>query len=62
MLGIGLGFFPGRLIGGTAEWKMIVTTASVLIALQRLGRSGCGLWSYPAVKASRINLIDLRCE
>jgi putative ABC transport system permease protein len=63
LLGIGFGFFLAWLIARTAEWKTIVTTASVVIAFGVSVIVGMVFGIYPAVKASRINPIDaLRYE
>jgi putative ABC transport system permease protein len=63
LLGIGFGFFLAWLIARTAEWKTIVTTASVVIAFGVSVFVGIVFGIYPAVKASRINPIDaLRYE
>jgi putative ABC transport system permease protein len=63
LLGIGFGFFLAWLIARTAEWKTIVTSASVVIAFGVSVIVGVVFGIYPAVKASRINPIDaLRYE
>jgi putative ABC transport system permease protein len=63
LLGIAFGFFLAWLIARTAEWKTIVTTASVIIAFGVSVLVGVVFGIYPAVKASRINPIDaLRYE
>ena len=63
LLGIAFGFFLAWLIARTAEWKTIVTTASVVIAFGVSVFVGVVFGIYPAVKASRINPIDaLRYE
>jgi putative ABC transport system permease protein len=63
LLGIGFGFFLAWLIARTAEWKTIVTTASVVIAFGVSVAVGVLFGIYPAVKASKINPIDaLRYE
>ncbi|MBC7928342.1 MAG: ABC transporter permease [Bryobacteraceae bacterium] len=63
VLGIGFGFFLSWLIAQTAEWKTIVTTASVVIAFGVSVFVGIVFGIYPAYKASRINPIDaLRYE
>jgi putative ABC transport system permease protein len=62
-LGIGFGFALSWLIATTAEWKTIVTTASVAIAFGVSVIVGVVFGIYPAMKASRINPIDaLRYE
>jgi len=63
LMGIGFGFFLAWLIAQTAEWKTIVTTASVVIAFGVSVAVGVIFGIYPAMKASRINPIDaLRYE
>ncbi len=63
LLGIAFGFFLAWLIARTAEWKTIVTSASVVIAFGVSVAVGVIFGIYPAVKASRINPIDaLRYE
>ena len=63
LLGIAFGFFLAWLIARTAEWKTIVTSASVVIAFGVSVAVGMIFGIYPAVKASRINPIDaLRYE
>ncbi len=63
ILGIGFGFVLAWLISRTAEWKTIVTTASVVIAFSVSVGVGVVFGIYPAVKASRINPIEaLRYE
>ncbi len=63
LLGIAFGFFLAWLIAQTAEWKTIVTTASVIIAFGVSVVVGIVFGIYPAVKASQINPIDaLRYE
>ncbi len=63
LLGIAFGFFLAWLIARTAEWKTIVTSASVIIAFGVSVLVGVVFGIYPAVKASRINPIDaLRYE
>jgi putative ABC transport system permease protein len=63
LLGIAFGYFLAELIARTAEWKTIVTTASVVIAFGVSVVVGVVFGIYPAVKASRINPIDaLRYE
>ena len=63
LMGIAFGFFLAWLIAQTAEWKTIVTDASVVIAFGVSVAVGVIFGIYPAVKASRINPIDaLRYE
>ena len=63
LMGIAFGFFLAWLIARTAEWKTIVTTASVVIAFGVSVFVGVVFGIYPAVKASHINPIDaLRYE
>lgn len=63
ILGIVFGFFLSWLIAQTAEWKTIVTTASVVIAFGVSVLVGVVFGIYPAFKASRIDPIDaLRYE
>ena len=63
LLGIAFGFFLAWLIARTAEWKTIVTSASVVIAFGVSVAVGVIFGIYPAMKASRINPIDaLRYE
>jgi len=58
MLGIGFGFFLAWLIARTAEWKTIVTTASVVIAFGVSVLVGVVFGIYPAKKASEISPIE----
>jgi putative ABC transport system permease protein len=63
ILGVAFGFFLAWLIARTADWKTIVTTASVVVAFGVSVVVGILFGAYPALKASRINPIDaLRYE
>ncbi len=63
ILGIVFGYFLSWLIARTAEWKTIVTTASIIIAFGVSVAVGMIFGIYPAVKASRIDPIEaLRYE
>jgi putative ABC transport system permease protein len=63
VLGVMFGFVLAWLISTTAEWKTIVTTASVVIAFGVSVAVGVVFGIYPAMKASRINPIEaLRYE
>ncbi len=63
LLGIIFGFGLSWLIARTAEWKTIVTPASVIIAFGVSAVVGVVFGIYPAVKASRIDPIEaLRYE
>ncbi len=63
LLGVGCGFLLAWLITRTAEWKTIVTPASVGIAFGVSVAVGVLFGIYPAMKASRVNPIEaLRYE
>ena len=63
LLGIAFGFGLSWLIANAAEWKTIVSTASVIIAFGVSVAVGVIFGIYPAMKASKINPIDaLRYE
>jgi putative ABC transport system permease protein len=63
VLGVAFGFFLAWLIARTADWKTIVTTASVIVAFGVSVAVGVIFGAYPALKASRINPIEaLRYE
>ncbi|MDX2150783.1 MAG: ABC transporter permease [Bryobacteraceae bacterium] len=63
ILGIVCGFFLSWLISRAAEWKTIVTPASVFVAFGVSVFVGVAFGIYPAMKASRIDPIEaLRYE
>jgi putative ABC transport system permease protein len=63
IVGIGFGLTLSWLIARTAEWKTIVTPASVIIAFSVSVAVGVVFGIYPAMKASRIDPIEaLRYE
>jgi putative ABC transport system permease protein len=63
VLGIAFGMALSWLIARTAEWKTIVTPASVVIAFSVSVAVGLVFGIYPALKASRIDPIEaLRYE
>jgi putative ABC transport system permease protein len=58
LVGIGLGFFLSWLIAVAADWKTIVTPASIVIAFGVSVAVGIIFGIYPARKASRIDPIE----
>ncbi len=63
VLGIGFGFGLSWLIAEVAEWRTIVTTASIAVAFGVSAGVGVVFGIYPAMKASQINPIEaLRYE
>ncbi len=63
LLGVGCGFLLAWLISQTAEWRTIVTPASVVIAFGVSVAVGVLFGIYPAFKASHVNPIEaLRYE
>ena len=63
LLGVGFGFLLSWIIAMTAEWKTIVTPASVIIAFGVSFAVGVAFGIYPAMKASNIDPIEaLRYE
>ena len=63
LIGVGFGFLLSWIIAQTAEWKTIVTPASVMIAFGVSVAVGVVFGIYPAMKASRISPIEaLRYE
>lgn len=63
LLGIGFGFLISWIIASTAQWKTIVTPASVIIAFGVSVATGVLFGIYPAMKAARIDPIEaLRYE
>ena len=63
LVGIAFGYFLAWLIAVTAEWKTIVSPASLLIAFGVSVTVGIAFGIYPAQKASRVDPIEaLRYE
>jgi len=63
LVGIVFGYFLAWLIAATAEWKTIVSPASLLIAFGVSVTVGIAFGIYPARKASRVDPIEaLRYE
>ena len=63
MIGVAFGFMLSWVIAQTAEWKTIVTPASVMIAFGVSVAVGVVFGIYPAMKASKISPIEaLRYE
>src|SRR5262249_10052683 len=58
VLGVTFGFLLAWIISRAADWKTIVTTASVLVAFGVSVAVGILFGAYPALKASRINPIE----
>ena len=58
LIGVGFGFLLSWVIAQTAEWKTIVTPASVMIAFGVSVAVGVVFGIYPAMKASRISPIE----
>ena len=62
-MGIAFGYFLAWLIAATAEWRTIVSPASLAIAFGVSVTVGIVFGIYPAQKASRIDPIEaLRYE
>jgi len=63
LIGVCFGFLLSWIIAQTAEWKTIVTPASVMIAFGVSVGVGVVFGIYPAMKASKISPIEaLRYE
>ena len=63
LIGVAFGFMLSWVIAQTAEWKTIITPASVIIAFSVSVGVGVVFGIYPAMKASKISPIEaLRYE
>ena len=58
LIGVAFGFLLSWVIAQTAEWKTIVTPASVIVAFGVSVAVGVVFGIYPAMKASRISPIE----